>query len=74
VERSIAACIDAIQAPLEQLFPKSQADARPDRTFENYPEIVAIVDASPIFIQKSSCGPYAGLKEDGQRFLINYDR
>jgi hypothetical protein len=40
--------------PSKQFFPKSQADACPDRTFENYPEVFAIVDTSPIFIQKPS--------------------
>jgi hypothetical protein len=50
VERSITVCLDVIHAPLEQSFPKSQADVRPDRTFENYPELFAIVDASFIII------------------------
>jgi hypothetical protein len=68
VERSIAVCLDAIQVHIEQFFPKNQADVRPDGTFENYPEVFAIVDASPIFIQEPSRGPYAGLKEDGQSF------
>jgi hypothetical protein len=67
VERTNAACVDAIQALLEQFFPKGQADVRPDRIFEKYPEVYVIVDPSPIFSQKPS-------RHQGQYYSVKFKR
>jgi hypothetical protein len=42
----------SIQTPIEQFFPRIEADVHCARTFPNHPEVFGIVGASPVFIQR----------------------
>jgi hypothetical protein len=50
VLRTVHQTPEVIQAPLKQFFPQTQADIHCETVFENHPEALGIVDASPIFI------------------------
>jgi hypothetical protein len=52
VARTIHQTLNEIEGQLEQFFAQTRADIQCDISFENYPDALGVVDASPIFIQR----------------------